>query len=414
MKKILVALLMLIAGPAFADSTINALGSASSLTGTESVPIFQTANPAVKTTTQAIANLLQGSNSTFTGTNIFSGGVTLGGTTFSGITGSTQCLHVNTSGVLSGTGSDCGAGGGSGTVTSVALTMPGIFSVGGSPITTSGTLAVTASGTSGGIPYFSGASTLASSAALTANAPVIGGGAGVAPSVGTRSGNTTTFVTTTGSLTTNDCVKIDASGNFIDNGSTCGGGGGTPGGSSGQVQYNNAGAFGGFTVGGDGTLNTGTGALTVTKTNGVSFGTAATQNTGTSGATIPLLNGNNTYSGTSTFTGNVSHSGTTTFTGSLSVPTRVVTAAGAVTVSATTDFFVCINKTVGAATTVNLPSSPATGLYYKIKDCKGDAATNNITVTPAAGTIDGGATAVINSPYAAIDVIYNGTEWSVN
>ena len=44
---------------------------------------------------------------------------------------------------------------------------------------------------------------------------------------------------------------------------TVSGGGGTPGGSSGQVQYNNAGAFGGFTVGGDATLNTGTGALTI-------------------------------------------------------------------------------------------------------------------------------------------------------
>lgn len=42
----------------------------------------------------------------------------------------------------------------------------------------------------------------------------------------------------------------------------------TVGGSSGQVQYNNAGALGGFTVGGDGTLNTGTGALTITKLNG--------------------------------------------------------------------------------------------------------------------------------------------------
>jgi hypothetical protein len=37
--------------------------------------------------------------------------------TLSAITGSTQCLHVNTSGVVSGTGSDCGAGGGSLTVT---------------------------------------------------------------------------------------------------------------------------------------------------------------------------------------------------------------------------------------------------------------------------------------------------------
>lgn len=41
------------------------------------------------------------------------------------------------------------------------------------------------------------------------------------------------------------------------------GGGGTPGGMNGQVQYNNAGAFGGFTVSGDATLNTGTGVLTI-------------------------------------------------------------------------------------------------------------------------------------------------------
>lgn len=41
------------------------------------------------------------------------------------------------------------------------------------------------------------------------------------------------------------------------------GGGGTPGGANGQIQFNNAGAFGGFTVSGDATLNTGTGVLTV-------------------------------------------------------------------------------------------------------------------------------------------------------
>jgi hypothetical protein len=80
-----------------------------------------------------------------------------------------------------------------------------------------------ASGNSGGIPYFSGANAISSSAALTANLPVIGGGAGVAPSVGTRSGNTTAFVTTTGTQTNGDCVKIDASGNHIANGSACGG-----------------------------------------------------------------------------------------------------------------------------------------------------------------------------------------------
>lgn len=40
--------------------------------------------------------------------------ITSGSLTLSGISGSTQCLHVNSSGVVSGTASDCGAGGGSG------------------------------------------------------------------------------------------------------------------------------------------------------------------------------------------------------------------------------------------------------------------------------------------------------------
>jgi hypothetical protein len=78
-----------------------------------------------------------------------------------------------------------------------------------------------ASGTSGGILAFTGTTTLASSGALTANLPVIGGGAGVSPTVGTRSGNTTAYVTTTGSQTSGNCVSIDASGNHIANGSGC-------------------------------------------------------------------------------------------------------------------------------------------------------------------------------------------------
>jgi len=73
----------------------------------------------------------------------------------------------------------CGTGPG---VTSVALTMPAVFSVAGSPITTSGTFAVTANGTSGGIPYFNAATTMASSGVLGANQLMIGGGAGAAPS----------------------------------------------------------------------------------------------------------------------------------------------------------------------------------------------------------------------------------------
>lgn len=99
-----------------------------------------------------------------------------------------QVLTTDGSGVLSWTSP------GSGTVTSVGLSMPGVFSVSGSPVTTSGTLAVTASGTSGGIPYFSGATTMASSAALAANQLVIGGGAGAAPATLGSLGTTTTVL----------------------------------------------------------------------------------------------------------------------------------------------------------------------------------------------------------------------------
>lgn len=84
------------------------------------------------------------------------------------------------------------------------------------------------SGTSGGVPYYSSSSAIASSGALTANLPVVGGGAGSAPTVGTRSGNTTKFVSTTGTLNSGNCAQWDASGNLIDSGGVCGGGSGAP------------------------------------------------------------------------------------------------------------------------------------------------------------------------------------------
>jgi hypothetical protein len=64
---------------------------------------------------------------------------------------------------------------------------------------------------------------------FTANNPLIGAGAS-AIAQGTRSGNTTTFATSSGALTSTHCVSIDASGNFVDAGGTC-----TTGGSSGIV-----------------------------------------------------------------------------------------------------------------------------------------------------------------------------------
>lgn len=83
---------------------------------------------------------------------------------------------------------------GSGTVTSVALTAPAVFTITGSPVTGAGTLGLVAAGTSGGIPYFDSSTTMASSAALTANRIVLGGGAGVAPAVLGSLGTTTTLL----------------------------------------------------------------------------------------------------------------------------------------------------------------------------------------------------------------------------
>lgn len=75
--------------------------------------------------------------------------------------------------------------GGTGTVTSVGISVPGssIFGTSGTPVTGSGVLGITTTGTSGGVPYFSSSSVLSTSAALTASQVVLGGGAGAAPTV---------------------------------------------------------------------------------------------------------------------------------------------------------------------------------------------------------------------------------------
>ena len=91
---------------------------------------------------------------------------------------------------------------------------------------------------------------------------------------------------------------------------------------------------------------------------------------------------------------------------------RVVTASGAVTV-AVTDYLIVVNKTVAAATTVNLYATPGVGSSLIIKDGKGDANVNNITITPAAGLIDGSASYVLVASYQAATLVYNGTSWSV-
>lgn len=68
--------------------------------------------------------------------------------------------------------------------------------------------------------------------------------------------------------------------------------------------------------------------------------------------------------------------------------------------SIATDTRILINKTIGSATSVVLLPSSNYLLPVLVKDLKGDATTNPITVTFSAGqTIDGITQIVINNPY---------------
>ncbi len=77
------------------------------------------------------------------------------------------------------------------------------------------------------------------------------------------------------------------------------------------------------------------------------------------------------------------------------------------------DHVVIIKKTSGSATTVNLPSSPVTGQAFTIKDGKGDAETNPITLTPSSALIDGLAHYVINYGYGVVTLVFDGTNWDI-
>lgn len=71
------------------------------------------------------------------------------------------------------------------------------------------------------------------------------------------------------------------------------------------------------------------------------------------------------------------------------------------------------NPTSAAAVYLRLPAVSAAVAYqdYVVKDGKGDAATNNITITSAGGTIDGSTSYVISTNYGTVHFITDGTEW---
>jgi len=85
-----------------------------------------------------------------------------------------------------------------------------------------------------------------------------------------------------------------------------------------------------------------------------------------------------------------------------------------VTVS-TTDCVVCTNLTVSGAVAVTLPSGSNKQMFI-ISDDKGDAATNNITISAGAGqTIGGSATFVLNGNRDSVMIVFHSDtlDWKI-
>lgn len=79
-----------------------------------------------------------------------------------------------------------------------------------------------------------------------------------------------------------------------------------------------------------------------------------------------------------------------------------------------TDNIILVNKGSGSVTGITLnPGGGGGARTMTIKDAKGDAATNNITLTPASGTIDGASTFVINTNFGSATVAFDNTNWFV-
>jgi len=118
--------------------------------------------------------------------------------------------------------------------------------------------------------------------------------------------------------------------------------------------------------------------------------------------------------GTQTVTGPMNFSAAIALNGAVLQHVSVLAAAGPYTVSAT-DRYVIVNQTVGAAMTINLPAAPVAGRLVTVKDAKGDAATNNITVKGGVNidAVVGATGVVINTAYGCIDFIFNGSTWSI-
>lgn len=279
------------------------------------------------------------------------------------ITGSTQCLQVNTSGAVSGTGSACGSGGGTGANPTATAGPAAVNGVATTFMRSDGAPAVQlATAAQKGIAQVDGATILASSGVISV--PV---GCGLNTASGTAAVNSN--VTATNNTGTTDTITSTACGTTVteNNAASIAVAITTSGMASGNyftVKDLGAGVAtytpSSGTIDGAGTLVCkqnqsadiyfdGTNYKTLASSCGL--GTASTANTGTSGATLPFLNGTNTFSGTQTFG---------------SVFGTVTTQSGTTYTLAAADCGTQVSFTNAAAITVTIPAALTTGCNIAI------------------------------------------------
>lgn len=144
------------------------------------------------------------------------------------------------------------------------------------------------------------------------------------------------------------------------------------------------------------------------------------------GATLALINSmvETTQASAITGAGTLNYSGITFYNGASTITTSTqipnVSSNDALAIVSpgsypyTTlgqDALILVDTT--SARTIIPMASPATGQRHIIKDDVGSAGTNNITITPSGNTIDGQVSALINTNYGNIEIVFNGTEWSI-
>jgi hypothetical protein len=234
------------------------------------------------------------------------------GETLSFVTGSTQCLHVSTSGVVSGTGSDCGSSGGSGTVNS---------------------------GTSGQLAIYASTGTAVSGATIGAGLSLTGSTLASSYSIRVVSGTTDTILST-------DCAN------------------GVEYTSSSAVAITLPQATGSFATCNVDIVNTGTGTDTVTPATSTVNGGTSVAVSSSRNANITASSGNYVATGTYTVSGT---GGTVTTTGSptsgqLAMFSGATSVTG-ITIASTMTAFLEANTTFTIAPTGCTPSAHTGGPF---------------------------------------------------